>query len=176
MSNKQIYNFAKKILRFERSLSSIGNLKTLKEIKKINSKLIIKNFKSGSKVFDWIVPKEWHVKEAYILTPTNKKICNFKDNNLNLVGYSTKINRIMSLKNLEKHLYSLKQQPNAIPYVTSYYKKSWGFCIKEKLRKKLKPGKYKVIINSKFKNGNVPYGELLIKGKSEKEILLSTYI
>lgn len=176
MTNKNIYNFAKKIIKYERSLSGKGNLKTLIEIKKINKDLKIKNFKSGSKVFDWVVPNEWHVKDAYIETPSKKKICNFKENNLHLLGYSIKVNKYVSLEKLQRHLFSLKNQPNAIPYVTSYYKRNWGFCIKDSLRKKLKKGKYKIVINSKFKKGNLPYGELLIKGKSKKEILLSTYI
>jgi len=172
----EIYKFAKKILRYERSLTGKGNLKTLKEIKKINTDLKIKSFGSGTKVFDWIVPKEWAVKDAYIITPTGEKICNYKTNNLSLVGYSRPINRNISIEKLQKHLHSLNRQPNAIPYVTSYYKKTWGFCIEDKLRKKLKKGNYKVFIDSKFKKGKMIYGEIVLKGKSKKEILLSTYI
>ena len=119
MSHNEIYKFAAKILKYERSLTGKGNLKTLKEIKRINNNLKIKSFKSGSKVFDWTIPYEWEVKNAFIITPSGKKICEFKKNNLHLVGYSQPVNKILSREKLNKHLHSLKKQPNAIPYVTS---------------------------------------------------------
>ncbi len=176
MKQKEIFKFAKKIIKHERSLTGRGNIRTLKEIKKINKDLKIKSFKSGSKAFDWTVPNEWNVKNAYLVTPEGKKICEYKSNNLHLVGYSQPVKTNISREQLQDHLYSLKKQPSAIPYVTSYYKKAWGFCIEDKLRKKLKRGNYKVFIDSKFKKGKMVYGEIIIKGKSKKEILLSTYI
>lgn len=176
MSQNSIYKFSKKIIRHERSLTGKGNLRTLKEIKKINKGLKIKHFKSGTNVFDWIVPNEWTVRKAFIITPEGKKICDYKKNNLYLVGYSQPKNIDISEKKLQKHIHSLKKQPNAIPYVTSYYKKTWGFCIEENLRKKFKKGTYKVLIDSKFKKGKMAYGEVVFKGKTKKEILLSTYI
>lgn len=176
MSHNEIYQFATKILKYERSLTGKGNLKTLKEIKRINNNLKIKSFKSGSKVFDWTIPNEWEVKNAFIITPSGKKICEFKKNNLHLVGYSQPVNKILSREKLNKYLHSLKKQPNAIPYVTSYYKKNWGFCIEDKLKKKLQKGNYKVLIDSKFKKGKMVYGEIIFKGRSNKEILFSTYI
>ena len=130
-------------------------------------------FKSGSKVFDWEIPKEWNIDDAYISDSNNNKFCEFKKNNLHIVGYSIPINKILNLKELKKNLHFLKKLPKAIPYVTSYYKKRWGFCIKYSEFKKLKTGKYKVHIKSKFKNGNLVIGEKLIKGKSKKEILFS---
>lgn len=133
-------------------------------------------FKSGTKVFDWEIPKEWNIYDAYISDPTNKRFCEFKKNNLHIIGYSAPINKILNLKELKKNLYFLKKLPNAVPYVTSYYKKRWGFCIKYNEFKKLKKGKYKVYINSKFTNGNLVIGEKLIKGKSKKEMLFSSYL
>ena len=174
--NNQIFNFAKKIIRFPRSLSGEGVRKTLREVKNVLPNLKIKSFKSGEKVFDWKIPLEWEVKDAFIINPDGKKMCDYKINNLHLVGYSTPVKIILNKKKLLTKLYSLPHLKNAIPYVTSYYKKDWGFCISHKNKKKLKDGNYKVFINSRFKKGFLNYGELLIKGKSNKEIILSTYI
>ena len=127
-------------------------------------------------MFDWKIPKEWNVVDAYIKDSKGNKIIDFKNNNLHLVSYSRPVNKIVNFKTLNKHLHSLKSQPNAIPYITSYYNKYWGFCISHKKRKKLKKGNYKVFINSNFKKGNLKFGEIYIKGKSKKEILISTNI
>ena len=142
-----MYKFLKKILKIHRSLTGEGNRKTLLEIKKILKKLSIKEIKSGTKVYDWKVPLEWNIKNAYIQKPSGEKICEFKKNFLHIVGYSTKIDQIITLNKLQKHLFSIPKQKNAIPYVTSYYKKFWGFCLTHK-EKKLKPGKYKIFIDS----------------------------
>ena len=173
---KKAYNWAKHIFPLNRSLTGEGVSKTLGYFKKICSDLQIRNIKSGTKVFDWQIPREWNVKEAYISNLHGKKIIDFKKNNLHLVGYSQPINKILNYKSLKKHLYSLKSQPNAIPYITSYYKKDWGFCISHKEKKLFKKGKYKVVIDSNFKKGNLKYGEIYFKGKKNKEILISTNI
>ena len=165
---KTLYDFAKKIQRYPRSLTGIGNRQTLNEIKKILPSLKIKKIKSGKKIFDWNVPDEWHVKEAYIIDPTGRKIIDIKKNFLHLVGYSVPINKKLSLDELQKFLHSDPKKPNSIPYVTSYYKKTWGFCLQDNLRKKLKKGKYKVTIKSSLKKGYMDYGEIYIKGKSKK--------
>ncbi len=171
-----IFKFAKKYFPYHRSITGEGVRLSLKLIKQIIPKIKIKSFKSGKKIFDWKVPLEWKIKEAYIVTPTKKKICDIKKNNLHLVSYSIPINKYFDLEELKKHLFFLPKLPNAIPYVTSYYKKFWGFCIKYSQFKKLRQGKYRVYINSKFTRGVMNYGELLIKGSLKKEILLSTYI
>ena len=137
--------------------------------------------KIGKKVFDWKIPNEWNVKEAYIIDKFNEKIIDLKNNNLHLVGYSEPINKILNKKKLLPYLHSLPNQPSAIPYVTSYYRKNWGFCITEnqkKIKKKYSSNdKFRIFINSSFnKNGNLNYGELVLKGKSKQEILISTYI
>ena len=175
-SKNKIFDFAKKIISHPRSLSGDGVKKTLNDIKKIVSGLKIKGFKSGDNAFDWKIPKEWKVNDAYILTPDGKKICEYNKNPLHLVGYSIPINKTVDKSELLKNLYSLPHLKKAIPYVTSYYRKNWGFCISYDQRKKLKKGNYKVHIDSKHKEGVLNYGELLIKGKSNREILLSTYI
>ena len=174
---KNIFNFSKKIWPYNRSITGKGVLNTLNDIKKIIPSLKIKKVKSGKKAFDWNVPNEWEIKDAYIINPKGNKICSLKKNNLHLVGYSCPINKKMKFSELDKKLYSLPKIPNAIPYNTSYYKKDWGFCISHNERKKLsRKGLYKVYINSKIKKGFLHYGELLIKGKSKKEVFLSSYI
>ena len=176
MKNIKIYNFAKKIFNYPRSITGSGVRKTLKEIKKIVPEIKIISVKSNSKVFDWTIPKEWNVKKAFIIDPEGKKICDFNENNLHLMGYSTPVNKIISKNDLEKNLYSLPRQPNAIPYITSYYKKNWGFSLTHRERIKLKKGHYKILIDTNFKNGVLNYGEIIIPGKTEKEVFFSSYI
>ena len=183
MTVRKYYNLGKNILfPICRSLTGKGTLKTLKFIKKEFKDLKIRKIKSGKKVFDWVIPPEWNIKEAYIVDKKGKKIIDFKNNNLHVVGYSIKVNRIIKKRNLIKNLFYLKKQPNAIPYVTSYYKKKWGFCLtynqfKEINFKYSDDDSFRVVINSNLNySGNLNYGELVIQGKSKKEILISTYI
>lgn len=171
-----ILNFAYKIFEFPRSLTGDGVRKTLLEIKKIIPGLKIKSIKSKSKAFDWKIPLEWKVNDAYIIDPKKNKICEFKKNNLHLVGYSIPIKKKISKNTLLKKLYSLPKQPSAIPYLTSYYKRDWGFCISHNQKKKLIDGNYKVFIDTKLFRGKMNYGEIILKGKLKKEVLLSTYI
>jgi aminopeptidase-like protein len=173
---RKMYSWAKTLWPMNRSLTGEGNLKTLNFIKSILKNLKILSANSGKKVFDWKVPEEWRVKDAFIQGKDGKKFCEFKKNNLHLVGYSEPINKQLSFKELSKHLYTLKNQPKLIPYVTSYYEKKWGFCISYNEFKKLKEQDYKVFIDSKHFNGKMHYAELLIKGKSYKEIFFSTNI
>ena len=183
MNIKKYYNIAKtKLFPITRSLTGDGVKKTLNIIQKELPKLKIKKFKSGTKVFDWNIPEEWNVTDAYVIDKYNNRIIDFKKNNLHLVGYSIPIKKNITKKELFKNLYFLKNQPKAIPYITSYYKRRWGFCISYNEYKILDKryslnDKFKIVINSNLnKKGNLNYGELILKGKSKKEILISTYI
>tara|TARA_B100000886_G_scaffold230632_1_gene160956 strand:+ start:521 stop:1807 length:1287 start_codon:yes stop_codon:yes gene_type:complete len=183
MSLTQYYQLAKnRLFPICRSITGDGVRQTLKEIKKKIPELKIFEVSSGSRVFDWKIPPEWNVKDAYIKDNSGKKIVNFKINNLHLVSYSKPISRFISLKELTAHLHSLPKQPNAIPYITSYYKKYWGFCLthhqKLSIIKKYKKNDiFKVVINSNFKkNGKLTYGEVILPGKSKQELFFSTYI
>jgi aminopeptidase-like protein len=183
MTINKYYNIAKtKLFPITRSLTGDGVKKTLDIIQKEFPKFKIRKFKSGTKVFDWNIPEEWNVTDAYVIDKYNNQIINFKKNNLHLVGYSIPIKRNITKKELFKNLYFLKNQPKAIPYITSYYKRRWGFCISYNDYKILDKryslnDKFKVVINSNLnKKGNLNYGELILKGKSKKEILISTYI
>ena len=183
MSIKKYYFLAKKTLfPLNRSLTGKGIKQTLKIIKNEFPKLKIKKIKAGAKVFDWKIPEEWNISDAFIIDKHGDKIIDFKKNNLHVVGYSKPINRTMGRDELINKLFSLKKQPNAIPYITSYYEKRWGFCMSYNQLKKLKNNykkkdKFKVVIKSSFnKKGFLNYGELVLKGKSADEILVSTYI
>lgn len=180
---KKYFNIAKKDLYpICRSITGDGIRQTLKIIKKEFKDLKIKKIPSGQKVFDWRIPAEWNIRNAYVLDKFNNKIIDFKKNNLHLVSYSMPINKIIKKNQLLKKIICLKKQPTAIPYATSYYKKDWGFCCsynqKRTIAKKYKKNdKFKIIIESSFrKKGLLNYGELVLKGKSKKEILISTYV
>jgi len=171
------YNLCRELFPLCRSVTGNGVRQTLQIIKDgYIPDLQIHEIPSGTQAFDWTVPKEWNINDAYIIDPDGNKIIDFKESNLHVVGYSVPVNKIVTLEELNEHLYSLPDQPNAIPYVTSYYKERWGFCLTDEQRKNLKPGNYKVYIDSSLTNGSLTYGELILPGKSEKEIFLSTYI
>lgn len=176
MIGNVIYALAKNLFNINRSITGEGVRKTLHSLKKIVPGIIIKEIPTGTQVFDWTIPKEWKVNDAYIITPSGKKICNFKENNLHLIGYSIPVKKKINFKELNKNLHSLPKQPNAIPYITSYYKKRWGFCMSHKQRKQLKEGNYEVFIDSKLFDGSLSFGELIIKGELDKEIFISTYV
>ena len=164
----RLYPICRSILGkgFRRSLDIIGEIVDLNKFE----------VKSGANILDWTVPDEWNIKDAYIVTPLGKKIAQFKKHTLHVVNYSIPVNKKISFDELKKHLYFLPEKPNAIPYVTSYYNRTWGFCISYNQYKKLTKGTYKVFIDSNISPGKLVYSNKLIPGKSKKEILLSTYL
>ena len=171
-----IEKFFDRLFPICRSITGDGvreTIKILQEILPLNTYEI----PTGSKCFDWEIPKEWNIKDAYIITPSGEKICDFKKHNLHIVNYSIPINTELTYNELLPHLHTLPQMPTAIPYYTSYYKETWGFCLAHQEFEKLpKDGKYKVVIDSELRPGNMTYADLVLKGESEKEILFSTYI
>ena len=178
----EVYKLGKKVFPICRSITGKGTVETLKEFKKFYKNLNIRKIKSGSKVFDWKVPPEWNIEDAFVIDKNNQKIIDFKKNNLHIINYSVPLKKKLNTAELLKNLYTNIFRPNAIPYVTSYYKKNWGFCVTEKFKQELKK-KYKkddifkVEINSNLNsNGNLAYGEIFIPGKSKKEILISSYV
>jgi len=178
MSNigDQIYGLCVSLWPINRSITGNGVRETLEIIQKDIPNLSIKEIPTGEQCFDWKVPREWNIRDAYILDSNDNKVIDFQNNNLHVLSYSTSVDEVMSLTELQKHLHSLPEQPNAIPYVTSYYEERWGFCLSENQRKSLKDGDYHVFIDSSLEVGSLTYGELIIPGRQDKEILLSTYI
>lgn len=172
-----IFKLCKKIQPIYRSLTGAGNYQTLKIFKKINNRLKIKSFSSGSRVFDWKIPHEWNIRDGWVLDlKTKKKVIDFKKNMLSIAGYSQPVDKLVNLQELKSKIFSLKSQTNATPYVSFFYTKNWAFCMPFKDKKRLNGKKFRVKIDSKFTKGKMYYGEILIKGKLKKEILLSSYI
>ena len=133
---------------------------------------------SGTSCLDWTVPQEWNIRAARIEDETGKRWVDFRDCNLHVVGYSPPVNAWLTPDELDAHLYSLPEQPSAIPYVTSYYAPRWGFCVAHSLRERMKlhTGRFHAVIDSELKQGALTYGELIIPGETDLEVLLSTYI
>ena len=144
----EIYSLMEELFPICRSITGDGVRKSLKILKKIIS-LNIFEVRTGTTVFDWKVPNEWNIKDAYIKDESGEKVIDFKINNLHVVGYSEPIDLILTLDDLQSHLHSIPSQPNAIPYITSYYSRTWGFCLTEHQRKSLSRGKYQVVLDWK---------------------------
>jgi aminopeptidase-like protein len=130
---------------------------------------------SGTQVLDWVVPKEWNIRDAYIKNSKGEKIVDFQKSNLHVLNYSIPVNRKMNLAELKEHLFSLPEHEDWIPYRTSYYKENWGFCITDRLLKSLQNDEYEVCIDSSLEDGYLLYGEYLLRGELEDEFLISCH-
>lgn len=176
-TGKNMYDLAGELFPFCRSLTGNGVRKTLQILDEyIGGGMKIFEVPTGTQVFDWTVPKEWNIQDAYIEDEDGIRVVDFQESNLHVVGYSTPVDRVVSLEELQEYLYTLPEQENLIPYVTSYYKERYGFCMSEKQRVSLKPGMYHMVIDSELKDGNLTYGEIIIPGREEKEVFLSSYV
>lgn len=159
-----------------RSITGDGLRESLRILQEILP-LEITEVPSGKQVFDWTVPDEWNIEDAWLETPDGQRICEFKKNNLHIVNYSIPIEQSLSWEELAPHLHSLPEMPTAIPYLTSYYKDNWGFCIDHESWEKLpREGKYKAVIQSTKAPGSLSYGEAFLPGTSDEEVLFSTYV
>ena len=160
-----------------RSLTGNGNRESLKILSEIVD-LKVTEVPSGTQCFDWTVPPEWNIREAWIKDSKGNKIVDIAENNLHILGYSEPFRGKLSFDELKPHLYSLPDQPNLIPYLTSYYKRRWGFCLTHNFLQELDPDeKYEVLVDSSLdETGSMTIGEAVIKGASDKEVLFSTYV
>ncbi|MBO5337720.1 MAG: DUF4910 domain-containing protein [Lachnospiraceae bacterium] len=176
---QEIYDLADKIFPICRSITGEGVRKTLKiisdYIEQDGIKLDIHEVPTGTQVFDWTVPKEWAIRSAYIEDKQGKKIIDMKDNNLHVMGYSMPIDKWVTLEELKQVVYTQPDQPEVIPYVTSYYKERYGFCMSKKQLDALEDGEYHIYVDSELSPGSLTYAELVIPGETEEELLLTSY-
>lgn len=171
-----MYELAEKLFPICRSITGDGVRQTLEILKEEYGDMRIYEVPSGTQVFDWTVPKEWNIRDAYIEDSQGKRIIDFKENNLYVMGYSLPMDRMMSLEELKQMIFTQPDQPDVVPYVTSYYQERSGFCMSENQKNALREDAYHCVIDSELKEGSLTYGEIILKGDIEEEVLLSTYI
>lgn len=171
-----MYQLASRMFPICRSITGKGFRESLNILREIVPEIKVLEVPSGTKVFDWEVPKEWIIRGGGIYRYNGEKVIDFADTNLHIMGYSIPINDIVSREELLTHIYTQPEQPDLIPYVTSFYKERWGFCVSENQKKKLTDEKYRVIIDSDFKDGSLTYGELIVQGETSDEILITSYL
>ncbi|KPK52577.1 MAG: aminopeptidase [Thiotrichales bacterium SG8_50] len=174
-ANEAMYDLAKRLFPFPRSLTGDGVRRTLAEVQTLLPNLQVAEVDSGTRAFDWEVPQEWNIRDAYVLDESGRKVIDINTTNLHVIAYSVPVDEVVTREELDKHLYSLPDQPDVVPFVQSYYKRRWGFAIAHRERMALPRGNYRVVIDSTLQPGKMTYGELVLPGSEEKEVLLSTY-
>lgn len=177
-SNKgqNMYDLAARLFPISRSLTGNGFRESLRILTEGIKDFQTYEIPTGTQVFDWTVPKEWNIRGGYIETLDGKRIIDFADTNLHIMGYSLPIDAVISREELLEHVYTQPDQPDWIPYVTSYYKERWGFCMSEKQKQSLTEAQYHVVIDSELKEGSLTLGDLVIKGETDEEIMFTTYL
>jgi aminopeptidase-like protein len=169
-----MHEFVRELYPICRSITGNGLRETLRRIGE-RIPLQTHEVPSGTQVFDWTVPKEWTIRDAYIKNSRGQKVVDFHKSNLHVVNYSVPVNRKMSLGELKAHLHTLPQHPEWIPYRTSYYRESWGFCLSQREFDALLEDEYEVIIDSTLENGSLTYAECVLEGETRDEILISCH-
>jgi aminopeptidase-like protein len=173
---QEMHDFVRHLFPICRSLTGPGTRETLGVLQQHLPDLKMHEVDSGTDVFDWTVPPEWTIRSAVLFGPDGEKIVDMVDHNLHVMGYSEPVDTELSLEDLQSHLYSLPEQPDAIPYITSYYNRRWGFCMTDAKRKTLKPGLYRAVIDADLEPGKLNYGDLVIPGETTDEVFVSTYV
>lgn len=175
-SVEPMLQWAQDMWSYPRSITGPGVRQTIGYLKTLIPGLEMHSILSGTKVFDWTIPPEYFVVEAFVETMDGRRVIDYADNYLHLVGYSEPVETVITKEKLESHLFSDPSKPNAIPYITSYYKDRWGFCLTHNQRENLTDEKYRVRIDSCKFTGEMNYADIVIPGKTDKEVLISTYI
>lgn len=172
---EEMYRVMSELYPICRSITGNGVRETLRIVEKCIP-LTMHEVPTGTKVFDWTVPKEWNIKEAYVKNSRGEKVIDFSKNNLHVLNYSIPVKKKVRLDELKEHLFTLSEYPDWIPYRTSYYKENWGFCISHRQFMDLREDEYEVYIDSSLVDGHLTYGEYFIKGKESDEVLISCHI
>jgi aminopeptidase-like protein len=171
----EMIDLVKRLYPICRSITGAGTRQTLDILSELLA-LQIHEVPSGTPVLDWVVPPEWNIRAAWIKDPQGRKIVDFARHNLHVVSYSLPVHQTLTLEQLAPHLHSLPDRPDWIPYRTSYYQETWGFCLADSLKQALVPGDYEVFIDADLKPGHLTYGELVLPGATAEEFLFSTHI
>ena len=170
----EMFRFMEELFPICRSITGDGIRETLRMIGE-RIPLELHEVPSGTEVFDWTVPKEWNIRDAYIEDPTGRRVADLADSNLHVVSYSIPVDARMSLSQLKEHIFTLPDQPDLIPYRTSYYSEAWGFCMPHEKFQALEDGEYVVRIDSTLEPGSLTYGECFLPGETEAEVLISCH-
>ena len=171
-----MHQLAAQLFPYPRSLTGDGVRQTLADLARELQGLQIHEVPSGTTALDWTVPEEWNIRGAFLEDPNGKRIVDWENSNIHVVSYSKPVDERLSLAELDAHLHSDAELPQAIPYVTSYYNRTWGFCFAEEQRQALEDGHYRAVIDSSLEPGSLTYGELVIPGELADEVLISTYV
>lgn len=174
-AGEEMYSLIADLYPICRSITGDGVRRTLGMLRELIP-LEIHEVPSGTPAFDWTVPKEWNIRDAWIADPSGRKVVDFQACNLHVLNYSVPVHERLPLAELKKHLFTLPDKPDLIPYRTSYYKETWGFCLSHNQLQALPEGEYEVRIDSTLEDGSLTYGELFLPGESEREVLLSTHV
>ena len=175
MAGESMMRLIEELYPICRSITGDGVRETLRILQK-HVPLEIREVPSGTPVFDWTVPKEWNVRDAYVKDASGNRVIDFQKSNLHVVNYSVPVRKKMRLAELREHLFTLPERPDWIPYRTSYYQESWGFCLAHRQLAAMRDEEYEICIDSSLENGSLTYGELLLKGESADEVLISCHV
>jgi aminopeptidase-like protein len=174
-AGEEIFAFAARIFPICRSITGDGVRQTLREIRS-HLALEVREVPTGTEVFDWTIPREWNIRDAYIKDASGDKIVDFAQSNLHVMSYSVPVRKRLSLTELKQHVHTLPEQPDLIPYRTSYYADDWAFCMTHRQLQSLQEQTYEVVIDSSLESGSLTYGEYLHRGESDEEFLLSAHV
>ena len=173
-AGEEMYRLIEELYPVCRSITGDGIRETLRTIQR-RIPLVLHEVPTGTQVFDWTVPKEWNIRDAYVMDSRGHRVIDFRTSNLHVVSYSVPVNRRMPLAELRDHLFTIPEQPDRIPYRTSYYAESWGFCLAHRDLDQLTEGEYHVCIDATLQPGHLTYGEYVVPGASADEVLISTH-
>ncbi len=173
-AGREMHRFMEELFLICRSITGEGIRQTLRAVGD-RIPLQMREVPSGTEVFDWTVPKEWNIRDAYVENDRGERVIDFRAHNLHVVSYSVPVRERMSLAQLKEHLHTLPDQPDLIPYRTSYYTESWGFCLPHNRMLELEDGEYEVRIDSTLEDGRLTYGECVLPGETDQEVLISCH-